>query len=67
MGKGDWKKVQELKFYADATRLQASEGGVFSLLMSKHHQARHERVPNWRVDDPIQLVVFTSSARTRHA
>lgn len=65
MGKGDWKKVRELKFYADVTRLQASEGGVCSLLMSKHHQARHARVPNWRVDGPIQLV-FTSSARTRH-
>lgn len=35
MGKGDWKKVQELKFYAYVTSLQASEGGVFSLLMSK--------------------------------
>ena len=35
MGKGDWKKVQELKFYAYVTRLQASEGGVFSRLMSK--------------------------------
>lgn len=53
MGKGDWKKVQELKFYADVTRLQASEGGVFSLLMSKHRQARHARVPSWRVNDPI--------------
>ena len=66
MGKGDWKKVQDLKFYADVTRLQASEGGVCSFLMSKHHQARHACVPNWRVDGPIQLVVFTSSARTRH-
>lgn len=38
VGKGDWKKVQQLLFCAGVTKLPASappEGGVFSPLTSK--------------------------------